>query len=303
MERNVETAVWERVVRERERADKSSRIATRHEGIAAGRHPRAAFHRRMAAVHRQSERRHLAMADLYCGNALQSALNAVQESADARRFSVMAEVAAMAGARAAVLTMADTQVCDTLVVASDDRARRAQDMEFVLGEGPVRDVLSHRELVAVDGPDLESRWSAYGRELRALGYHSVTAVPMTLRKILVGAMVLFDPGHPLTAQEQLTVERLGTSLTHVLSAGGSIAAAAADHRTDVVQAAEVIALHYGGTLDDAIAMIRTRAFTERRRVDSVVRSLLQECASDLGSPPAFSGPKRVAAAPWPPGTL
>jgi hypothetical protein len=281
MNADVQTADWQRVVQEQERAVSSSDFAIRHERVMAAEPARdAALHRRMAAVHRQSERRHQAIADLYCSKALRSALNA-ETSAGARPFSVMSEIAALAGARAAVLTMVDTQAFETLVVASDARARRAQDMEFILGEGPLRDVLAGRGPVAVDDLELNPHWQAYGPEIHALGFHGVAAVPLYLRGVIVGAMVLLDPERTVESGQRLTVEHLGNALVRVLSTDGSAIWGSSSSRTDLVQAAELIALHYGGTLDDAIAMIRTRAIAEQRRVDSVVRTMLEECASDI----------------------
>lgn len=282
MDENEGTANWSRVVQEQERAVNSSGFATRHERLAAAEPNRndAALHKRMAAVHRRSERRHQAVADLYCSTALRSALNS-ETSAGSRPFSVMSEIAALTGARAAVLTMVDTRAFETLVVASDPRARRAQDMEFILGEGPVRDVLIGRGLVAVDDQELTPHWHAYGPEVHALGFHGVAAVPLYLRGIIVGAMVLLDPERTVDSGQRLAVEHLGNALVRVLSTDGSVIRGSSSSRTDVLQAAELIALHYGGTLDDAIAMIRTKAIAEQQRVDNVVRAMLEECAADI----------------------
>lgn len=272
MKADVGSAIWERVVREQERADNSSGFAARHERIMASGPARdAAFHKRMAAAHRLSERRHMAMADLYCTNALRTAPDS------------LAQVIAVAGARAAILSTVDTRAFRPLVLASGRRAERVLDMEFVLGEGPIRDVLSGRGTVVADGEDLDARWPAFGPELRALGYHALAAVPLRLYDVLVGALVLLDTERPLEGGRRLAVEHLGNALVRVLSTNGSGSApVATDGRTDIIQAAEVIALYHGGTLDDAIAIIRSRALAEHQRVDAVLRTMLQEYASKTG---------------------
>lgn len=266
------TRVWERVAQEQERADNASFFAERHEDIMAGGsgHHRE-FHQRMAAMHRQNERRHLAVADLHCSRALQRVLRAVERSSSVRCFTVMAEVAALVHARAAILTMVDTQSFQTLVLASDNLARRVQDMEFALGQGPVRDVLLRRGPVEAGGQDMAGRWHDYAREVQALGYGSVAAVPLDRQGILTGAVVLLDPERPLQEQRK-SVAHVGNVLVRVLTANPS--ASPTGSRPVSTRTAEAVALRYGGSIDDAITMIRARAFTERRPVGKVVRAIL-----------------------------
>jgi len=272
--------VWERVVREQERAGDSSGFAMRHEGVLAAESLSGrAFHEHMASVHRRNERRHLAMADLYCSRALQRALQSVEETRSIRRFSVVADVAAVAHARAAILIMVDTQSFQTLVMASDAGARRVADMEFAFSQGPVCEVLRHRQPVQALGPDVTSRWQDYGRELRALGYAGVAAVPLDLRGVLTGALVLLDPQEHVDGG-RLAAKHAGNALVRVFNAVPD--AADTGCRQATLRIAEATALRYGGTLDDALAMIRARVITERRSLAPKARTVPRRRAQAAG---------------------
>ena len=111
----------------------------------------------MAALHRQTERRHLVTASLY--DSLAAKALACPEAADgadlkAFRLPLMAAAAELAGSAGAIITLFDSRQNEVLVLASDGSARRSHDIEFKVGEGPSREAFRTRQFVAAAQPFL-----------------------------------------------------------------------------------------------------------------------------------------------------
>jgi hypothetical protein len=88
--------------------------------------------------------------------------------------------------------------------ASSAAARRYDEVQFLVGEGPCLDAGTHRHLIVV--PDLddpaETRWPLYRPTMRALQIRAVTAAPVLLSGRGVGALNLFQVrAAPLSAQQ------------------------------------------------------------------------------------------------------
>ncbi|WP_240044944.1 hypothetical protein [Streptomyces alboflavus] len=137
-----QAAAWRRAARARERARIAEEAAERYDRKAAesGRD----VHRQIAAMlhstagcHRSSARLQEAFAHNLTG----------WEQGRGIRPRFMTGVAEACGTRSAALTLVDADQSQLAVAASDEPARVAQDLEFMLGEGPTRDATTGRRLV------------------------------------------------------------------------------------------------------------------------------------------------------------
>lgn len=79
------------------------------------------------------------------------------------------------------------------VAASDDRAAALEDLQLLLGEGPLHDVVRTRRLV--QQPDLARtgpvRWPHFTDAARHLGVESMFSFPLVLGGIRLGVLDLF----------------------------------------------------------------------------------------------------------------
>jgi GAF domain-containing protein len=267
---------------ERWRAERTAEIAERHERqLLTDPLSLQEFHLRMARMHRQAERQHLAATAIHVSHA-----NRLRTWADAHgqhplpRF--MASVAEVAHADGAAVTLFGAGLVETLTVVSDPAAKAAQDLEFALGQGPSRDTMTSRRPIRAVGPHgLRRRWPHYGPEVERLGIHSIAAVPVELTGMPLGALTLFGP-------------RQHRDFDSLLTLGGTVAAmlvsrddgtddrgqqcpllADADHRAVVHQAAGVVSVQLGCTIPDALALIRARAFTDDQPVESIASDIVE----------------------------
>jgi hypothetical protein len=77
--------------------------------------------------------------------------------------------------------------------ASGEPARRYDELQFLLGEGPCLDSVSGRvPILVVDLADpQETRWPAYGPAMLAYRIRGVCAIPVVVAGEFVGALDLF----------------------------------------------------------------------------------------------------------------
>jgi hypothetical protein len=275
-----------RVAIEHQRAARAAEIAQRHERLLpADPAPLDEFHQKMARMHRNAERRHLAAARMHASFA--DRLNRWVEDADPQRAlpRFMATVASAVGAHGAAVTLFGSDRTEALTAASDLAAQDAQDLEFTLGEGPARDAAEQRRAVTAGGPELLERWSAYGPAVAALGFRSVLAVPVEVSSIPFGALTVFDlPRQPAGEALESCYAAADTIALSVLTAAGEPDPQAGpgllslfgqvDRRAVVHQAAGMLAEQSGRTVPDALALIRAHAFAEGEPVESVAADIV-----------------------------
>jgi hypothetical protein len=275
-----------RVAIEHQRAARAAEIAQRHERrTAADPDSLRAFHLRMAQMHRQAERQHLAAARMHAAHADRLRRWAAYGDHERALPRFMATVAAAVGARGAAVTLFGPDKTETLTAASDLAAQNAQDLEFTLGEGPARDAAEQSRPIAATGPALLERWSNYGPAVVALGIRSVAAVPLQISSIPLGALTAFDPPREPAGEnlEPIHAAADTIALSVLMAAGEGDAEQApdlqslfgqADRRAVVHQAAGVVAERNGCTIADALALIRAHAFAEGEPVDSVASDIM-----------------------------
>lgn len=254
----------------RERADRADATAERHELLAAK--PGREFHSQIASTHRRTAECHRASARLQDSFALRAAAWAGGLGARPRFMTVVAEAC---GTDSAAMALLDTEQNHLAVAVSDQLSRAAQDLEYVLGEGPGHDAAATHRPVHVSGPEIEARWPGYGPSLVSLGVASVAAVPLQTEGSCIGALTVFDPRRADAQPARLA--EIAEALTRIVLLdpdadpdlyGGT------DVRTTVHQAAGMVSVRIGCSVVDALALIKAVAFAEEVSSDTVARQIV-----------------------------
>ncbi|WP_210584085.1 GAF and ANTAR domain-containing protein [Streptomyces sp. GESEQ-35] len=254
----------------RERADRAEAAAERHELLAAK--PGHEFHAHIARTHRRTAACQRASARLQESFALRAT---AWDSGHGTRPQFMAVVAEMCGTRSAAITLLDSGRNQLAVAVSDERSRAAQDLEYVLGEGPGQDAAAGRRPVQVAGREIEDRWPGYGPSLAPLGIASVAALPLQTQDHCIGALTVFDP--PPSAARPAHLAEVAEALTRIVLLGPDADPelyGGTDHRDAVHQAAGMVSGRIGCSVTDALALIKARAFTEGVSLDTVARQIV-----------------------------
>jgi hypothetical protein len=268
-------------------AAKAAEAADRQDTLASRGGRAANMHARLAAAHRRSEACQRAAARMHAGHAERLRRWVARQDADTLLRPVfMSAVAASAGWRAAVLTVATRRGVETLVAASDDTSRRAHELEVNLGEGPSRDT-TRGSIPVVDGAALTRRWPNYGPAVERLGVCAVSGVPLSLgSRGLTGSLTVLDMFSPRTnthdgaglydVAEALTRTVLcAPDLVEGEGPGGLALFEEDDFQPVLHQAAGVLHERCGWDIDDAVALIRAHAYAEERPVAAVAGEVVQ----------------------------
>ncbi|MEV7042518.1 GAF and ANTAR domain-containing protein [Amycolatopsis sp. NPDC051061] len=112
------------------------------------------------------------------------------------------------GATAAGLLLSDQRGSLHVVAASDERTRLLELLQLQADQGPCLD--AYRTGVPVHTDDLaveRNRWPVFAPEALAEGYRSVQAIPLRLRRQVIGALNLFGRDATLLGQENLEIAR------------------------------------------------------------------------------------------------
>ncbi|WJV47480.1 GAF domain-containing protein [Streptomyces flavofungini] len=263
-------AAWSRAARARERARSAEEAAERYERKAAESGSdvyvqMATMLHSTAGCHRSSARLQEAFAHKLTG----------WQQGEGARPRFMTGVAEACGTSSAALTLVDADHSQLAVAASNEPARVAQDLEFMLGEGPTRDATANCRLVVASRDAIEQRWPCYGPALTTLGIHEVVAAPLDTTGRCFGALAVFDPRPGLVGTQALTDIVGALARTVLLDPdadpelyGGT------DHREIVQQAAGVVSVHIGRRVEDALALIKARAFTLGVPLETYARGIV-----------------------------
>ncbi|MFC8131001.1 GAF and ANTAR domain-containing protein [Streptomyces sp. NPDC057302] len=264
-------AAWQRAERASERAVQESVNAERHERLFVenGRD----FHAAMATRHRAVAERHLTTARLQ--QAYAARLTEAESRGGGLRPLFMAGVAEACGTLSAALTLVGADLGQLAVAASDRPSRGAQDLEYVLTAGPGLDAFRDRRAVYASGAALERRWPGYGSGIAALGLHAVAALPLKVSSDCIGVLSVYDPPPALARAGKFR------TVADALADGVLIGPdsdpglyGGADLRAVVHQAVGVLTEQTGGSVADALALIKARAFALGVPLESVARRVI-----------------------------
>lgn len=156
-----------------------------------------------------------------------------------------------------------------VVLSSGRQERLVQNAEFVAGEGPAHDTRT-RDAVRADAGEVSRRWPLFGRSAVVLGVTSIAAVALSSAGRPVGCLTAFG-FRGRTAPPVASLRRAGDALADVLVHGVVIADAADafSPRPVVHQAAGITAHHLDRTVDDALLMLRARAYSDGIDIDAL----------------------------------
>ncbi|MEU6824052.1 GAF domain-containing protein [Streptomyces atriruber] len=260
-----------RAARAMKRAERAAAAAERHERLASA--PEGGeFHAQIAETHRRSAACHRSSAALHASFA-DRAVAYARGKGSRPRF--MAGVADALGTESAAITLVDSAHNQLAVAVSDGPALAAQDLEYVLGEGPCRDASSRRQPVHSAGDEIERRWPGYGPGLTSLGVTSVLAVPLETQTGCFGALAVFDPRPGLVGSTGLA--EVTDALTRIVLLGPDADPelyGGTDHRAAVQQASGVLSVRVACSIGDALALIKARAFAEETTTEAIARRIL-----------------------------
>jgi len=279
------TRILGQVRKERDRADRAAAIAQRHEKLC--REQRGSLgdlHRRLAAIHRQTELRHLAAAEM--NELYAERLHAMaMRSEDLLASTIfMSAVAVTARSNAAAITLSGSHQVEAMAASSDEIARAAQEMEFTLGEGPNHDVLATGQAVYSSGLDLMKNWPNYGQTAADLGVRTVAAVPLEgPSKMRLGALAVFEPW---LRERELVLPVLRTvadALTQSVLLDWQPTGRhelpplfeQADYRAEVFQASGLVMVQCRCDFENALAMLRARAFALSTPISQVCVAVVE----------------------------
>lgn len=219
-------------------------------------------------MHRDIERRHFVAASLHTAHADRLAVWADDGAGSSVAPRFMTAVAATVGVRHVGLSLVLGDRTEAVTVASDPVVTAMQNVEFILGEGPVHDVTATEAPVVVDALTLPLRWPQFAPAAARLGVCAVAAAPLRTNNGCLGALTMFDP----PVDPDSTTETLCTvadALVHTALLVPDSAdpldgplLAGADYRAVVHQASGMIAEQLGCGTDDALVLLRARGFAE-----------------------------------------
>ncbi|MFC8515775.1 ANTAR domain-containing protein [Streptomyces sp. NPDC057257] len=234
-------------------------------------------HLRIAEIHRSTAACHQTAARLQESYAVR--LTTWSRERGTPRPLFMAGVAEACGTSSAALTLVGSTLDQLALAASDEPSRAAQELEFLLGEGPARDATREVRLVAASGLTLRDRWPGYGPAVGELGIAEVAAIPLTLSGACVGALAVFDPAPDFV--DSATFSEVAEAITRsmILSTDGAPGLCDDfDMRALVHQAAGMVSVQLDCSVSDALEMIKAHAFAEgvsaQSVADRIVRGLL-----------------------------
>jgi hypothetical protein len=203
--------------------------------------------------------------------------------ATARLCAVCAEITEMSGA--GIMLLADDRPQGS-VCTTDEVSARIEELQYTLGEGPCVD--AHRHHTPVLEPDLASpavvRWAEFSRSAVAAGARAVFGFPVAIGEVRVGALNLYRarPG-PLTADQHadaVAVAQVAARSIITMQAGavpgqlGPELEAGGNFRFVVHQAAGMVAVQLGVSVDEALLRIRAHAFSTDEIVAEVAERVL-----------------------------
>ncbi|GAA1365762.1 GAF domain-containing protein [Streptomyces beijiangensis] len=265
-------SAWLHAARAGRRAVQQGILADQHERLAALTADRRTFHESMASIHRGTERRHLAAAQLHDARARRMSDWPQDRAAPPLGLAEVAETCETPSAALALIGADHRQLA---VSSSDQLSRSALDLEYILGLGPATDAAKWICTVSASGPAVDGLWPGYGSELAALGALSVIAVPLTSEGICIGTLAVFDPPPDLAGSGILAW--VADALTDGLQLGPDANPElyeTADLRPVVNQAAGLLSERIPCPIGDALSLIRARAYAEATSPETIARRIV-----------------------------
>jgi GAF domain-containing protein len=194
-------------------------------------------------------------------------------------------VAAVSGADAVGLVLADVHGVLQFMAASNDAGKGLELFQLQASEGPCLDAFTTRQpVVNADLGHASDVWPTFAPQARAAGFVSVHAFPMRLREQVIGALNLFGRRAVTFADDEVrVVQSLADIATIAILQERNITQAevltsqlqgALNSRIVIEQAKGALSRMEGVSVDEAFVLLRDRARRNRTRLVDVARAVL-----------------------------
>jgi GAF domain-containing protein len=172
------------------------------------------------------------------------------------------------------------------VAATDGRALQLEELQFSLGEGPCVDASqSGRAVLQPDvGRTAPQRWPVFAAGAVAAGLAAVFAFPLRVGGIRVGVLDLYRTTAGAVDDGELTdalafADAATAILLHLQAQGSGLglpldSLAVFDDRAEVHQATGVVSVQAAVSLQDALLLLRARAYAEQRSIGTLAQDVL-----------------------------
>lgn len=165
-----------------------------------------------------------------------------------------------------------------LVHATDDLSERAAQIEFALGQGPSFDAHANGHPIMADdlgGSVSAHRWPLFATEAVRAGIRALHAYPMNFAAGAIGTVGMYSRAPARFSTEQF---RQAEAITELI--GLTLVDASSDDslgpglRMTVHQAAGMVMQQTGTTIQDALVLLRSTAFTEDMRMTDLAAEVI-----------------------------
>lgn len=183
-----------------------------------------------------------------------------------------------AGVDAGAVTILSLREAPTVLHATDALAASLEDLQFTLGEGPCLDATRAGSPVLVadltdPSEGVAARWPAFLDEARRAGLRAVFAFPVRMGAISLGRLGLYRSSAGRLAPDQLrlalaTTDRVGECLLD-LGAAQVDGIPSSAYRMTVHQAAGMVMVQLGVTIEDALARLRATSYAEAISINTL----------------------------------
>jgi hypothetical protein len=182
-----------------------------------------------------------------------------------------------------------------VVAATDDRARQLEDIQFTVGEGPGPNAFATGFAVLVPdlgGPSMPPiyAWPAFAELSGQLGVRAVFAFPLHLGAASLGALTLYratpgvldgpDLARALRLSDAAAFALLDLMVVSTADNGdeprndSSRADDAEFFRSEIYQAAGMVMVQLGVTIEEAMVRLRSHAYVTGRVTGDVARDIV-----------------------------
>jgi GAF domain-containing protein len=189
------------------------------------------------------------------------------------------------GVSAAGIMLSDSQGHLSHAACSSEQMRLVELFELQLEEGPCFDAFRTQSAVrAATADETARRWPRFAEHARHAEFGAVSAVPLRLRDVSVGALNLFSHGDEALSDDDLRIVQAMADIATIgilqerLHSDQSVLTtqleSALHSRVVIEQAKGVVAERNGIDVDESFRHIRTFSRNRNRRLSDVAREIV-----------------------------
>jgi hypothetical protein len=200
--------------------------------------------------------------------------------------SLCTAAAAAVGVRGAAIVLISAGRNLGSSCSSDRGVETVEDAQYTTGEGPGIDACNKRAPVLVaDLLDADPRWVEYRDRAHAAGLRAVFGFPLLVGTSCIGALdLLGDTAGDLSDEQYLDALAVAHVAGRTILGWQSVAGPGSvpwelehvpAHRAVVHQAAGMVSVQAGVSVDDALVLVRAYAFAQDRPIRSVAGDVVE----------------------------